>query len=234
MINQVEFRQLCDDEQNGGNVSKNWIPEWAEPVAASLLEALRQKDVYTHGHCVRVGWYARLLARSAGLSEMDQNMAEYAGVFHDIGKISVPSAILNKPAKLTPEEAAIMDLHPVKSVEILQHFEKIPFFRGLFPGVRHHHERMDGKGYPDKISGESIPLLSRIILVVDTFDAMITTRAYRKGLPKDVAFEELRKFSGTQFDPALVKIFLRDYPEWGEVGREISEDFLVQRIKKAA
>jgi HD-GYP domain-containing protein (c-di-GMP phosphodiesterase class II) len=210
------------------------LPDWAESAARSLMEALRLRDPYTYGHCRRVARHARLLAKAAGLSEWEQKKVEFAALFHDLGKIGIPDEVLNKPGRLTAAEALIIREHPVKSVEIITPLAKIPFFEATVPGVLHHHERVDGCGYPYGLSGDDIPVIARIILIADTFDAMTTTRPYRKGLDHEIAYKELRKFAGRQFDPQLVKIFLQAHPTWGELDEEITEDFVSSRFKKAA
>lgn len=210
------------------------IPDWAEKVTMSLLQALKERDPYTYGHCRRVARNARLLAQAAGLNEYEQKVVEYSSVFHDLGKIAVPDSVLLKPGRLTPEEQAVIRIHPVKSAEILQPLSNIPFFRALLPGIRHHHERQDGKGYPDQISGERIPLVARLILIVDTYDAMTTSRPYRKGLTPEIAYKELQQFSGRQFDEKLVKVFCEAHPGWNEFEEEITEEFVAANFKRAA
>ncbi len=126
----------------------------------------------------------------------------------------VPDDILLKPAKLTDEEYEIMKSHPVLSVKILEPLSHLGFYGKTLPGVRFHHERFDGRGYPEGVKGEDIPLASRIILVVDTFDAMTWSRPYRKGLSSEVAYKELQDFAGRQFDPKLVEIFKQVHPRW--------------------
>jgi len=128
-----------------------------------------------------------------------------ASVLHDLGKIGVREAVLNKPGRLTEEEFAEIVHHPDTAVRIL---EPIPFFRPLLPSILHHHERFDGKGYPSRLAGRDIPVASRIMTIADTFDAMTSTRAYRKALPNADAIAEIRRCSGTQFDPGIVPAFL--------------------------
>ncbi len=210
------------------------IPEWAMIVARSLLRSLRERDPYTYGHCLRVGRNARLLAQAAGLSEKDQRVIEFSSMFHDLGKLGIPDHILLKPGRLTAQEEEIMKAHPVKSAEIIQPLAVVPFFNATLPGIRHHHERMDGEGYPDRMKGEQIPVTARVILIADTFDAMTTTRPYRKGLAYEIAYKELKQFAGRQFDPQLVKIFLESHPHWGDLQNEISEEFVKTRFKRAA
>ena len=203
-------------------------------MAAALLQAVKEKDPYTYGHCCRVARNARLLARAAGLSDKEQINIEYSSLFHDLGKMGIPDSILLKPGRLTPEEEDVMRLHPIKSVEIVQPLSVVPFFKTMLPGIRHHHERIDGRGYPDQIQGEEIPLEARIILIADTFDAMTTSRPYRKGLPVEVAYKELITFSGRQFDSHLAKVFLKSHPKWGDYEEEITEEFVASNFKRAA
>jgi HD-GYP domain-containing protein (c-di-GMP phosphodiesterase class II) len=210
------------------------IPDWAYSLAQSLLQALKERDPYTYGHCRRVARNARLLAEAAGLNEYEQRIVEFSSMFHDLGKMGIPDTILLKPGRLTPREEAIMRSHPSKSAEILNPLSNIPFFKALLPGVRHHHERIDGRGYPDGIGGERIPPIARIILIADTFDAMTTTRPYRKGGSYEFAFKELRQFAGRQFDPQLVEIFVRAFPTWPSLEEEITEEFVTNTFKRAA
>lgn len=210
------------------------IPEWADLLVATLLETLRIRDPYTFGHCQRVGRYARLLAKATGLNESEQKLIELSGIFHDLGKIGIPDSILLKPNRLTPEEQEMMRTHPMKGADILQPLTQVPFFKGLIPGVRYHHERIDGYGYPDGIQGKDIPLSARIILIVDTFDAITTSRPYRQGSPDEFAYQELKLFSGRQFDSHLVGIFLQSHPYWDQIEKEITEGFLNNLLKKKA
>lgn len=172
----------------------------------AVICSLEEKDSYTHGHSIRVAEYSVLLAQELGLSEIETREVELSALFHDIGKIGIPDGILLKPARLTRAEFEVMKSHPVRSAKIL---EKITGMRNLIPGIKHHHERFDGLGYPDGLSGRNIPLYARIILITDTFDAMTSTRPYRLALDKEIAFEELRNCSNSQFDPALVEDFIR-------------------------
>lgn len=176
-----------------------------EMAARSILLALDCKDHYTHGHSTRVAFYSLALGREIGLSDEELYELELSALFHDIGKIGVPDSVLLKPSRLTEEEFLQMKAHPTLSYEILKDFEP---FQKIAINAKHHHERFDGRGYPDGLKGEEIPFISRIILIADTFDAMTSTRPYRKGLPYEVAFNELEEFSGTQFDPGLVKHFI--------------------------
>lgn len=210
------------------------IPDWAYSVARALLQSLKERDPYTYGHCMRVARNAKLLAQAAGLNEYEQRVIEYSSMFHDLGKIGIPDSILLKPGRLNAHEEEIMRQHPLKSAEIISPLSQVPFFRSTLPGIKHHHERMDGLGYPFGISGDHIPLTARIILIADTFDAMTTTRPYRKGMAEEIAYKELRLFSGRQFDSALTKTFLEAHPHWGNVETDISEEFIAAKFKRVA
>lgn len=176
-----------------------------ELTTRALLSALKCKDDYTWGHSLRVAFYCITVGKEMNLTPDELYTLELSALFHDLGKIGVPDAVLKKPSRLTEEEFLEMKLHPSKSFEILKPFT---LMNEIAKNAKHHHERFDGRGYPDNLKGEDIPLFSRLILIADTFDAMTSTRPYRKGLPFEVAFQELTEFSGTQFDPALVKHFI--------------------------
>lgn len=177
----------------------------AEEAGKAILKALDFKDNYTFGHSMRVAYFSLVTGKEYGLSETELKKLELSAIFHDIGKIGTPDSVLNKPQRLTEEEFGIMKQHPENSYEILKEFS---VFQDIAEFTRLHHERYDGKGYPFGLKGEEIPLISRIILIADTFDAMTSTRPYRKGLEYHVAFAELEEFSGTQFDPLLVRAFV--------------------------
>jgi HD-GYP domain-containing protein (c-di-GMP phosphodiesterase class II) len=176
-----------------------------EMAAKTILKALDCKDEYTYGHSMRVCYFSMVLGKAFGLTEEEMFELQLAALFHDIGKIGTPDSVLNKPTRLNDEEFKIMKEHPVNSYRILSGFEG---FENIAKAARHHHERYDGRGYPDQLKADEIPLNARIILIADTFDAMTSTRVYRKGLSYEVAFNELQEFSGTQFDPDLVKVFI--------------------------
>ncbi len=176
-----------------------------EQSLSTFAEAIDAKDKYTQGHSLRVAAYSRELARRMGLPDDEQERIYYIALLHDIGKIGIPDSILNKPDKLTPEEDEIIRTHPIIGGRILENFTAI---KGITAGAKYHHERLDGKGYCEGLSGEQIPREARIIGVADTYDAMSSTRCYRKALPGDVIEEELRKISGTQLDPEVVRHML--------------------------
>lgn len=179
--------------------------EYFELSIKTLLSALKCKDDYTWGHSLRVAYLCVSVGKEMNLSADEIYELEVSALFHDLGKIGVPDAVLKKPSRLTDEEFLEMKLHPTKSFEILQDF---PIFSKMAINAKYHHERYDGRGYPEGFKGEDIPFFSRIILIADTFDAMTSTRPYRKGMPFEVAFAELREFAGTQFDPMIVEKFI--------------------------
>jgi HD-GYP domain-containing protein (c-di-GMP phosphodiesterase class II) len=189
----------------------------SEQAARTILKALDIKDNYTFGHSMRVAYFSLVTGAEAELTADEMHELELSAIFHDIGKIGTPDAVLNKPSRLTEEEFLIMKQHPEKSYEILQDF---PDFQKIATNARLHHERYDGKGYPLGLKGDDIPVAARIILIADTFDAMTSTRPYRKGLSYEVAFEELIQFSGTQFDPRLVKMFIQGMKKEALKGEE--------------
>jgi putative nucleotidyltransferase with HDIG domain len=184
---------------------RNQQKEMCEMAVKTMLRALDAKDNYTYGHSMRVAFYAVTLGQELGFNEEEMYELEMSALFHDIGKIGVPDAVLLKPSRLTEDEFLKMKAHPSLTAEILTDFK---YFKDIATYSKHHHERYDGRGYPDGLKGEDIPLFSRIILIADTFDAMTSTRPYRKGLPYEVAFSELEEFSGSQFDGNLVKHFI--------------------------
>jgi putative two-component system response regulator len=160
----------------------------AEDVLFSMARAIEAKDSYTQGHVERVSSLAVQLGAYMGVSEEDQDALRKGGILHDIGKIGVPDNILNKAGPLTPEERLVIKMHPEQGAKIC---EKLKSIRGAIPIIRHHHERMDGSGYPDRLAGEEIPLLARILTVVDIYDALTTTRSYRRSLSHEMAMELL-------------------------------------------
>jgi putative nucleotidyltransferase with HDIG domain len=180
--------------------------EICEMAVRSILNALDLKDHYTFGHSMRVAFFCQRLGEELKLNPDELYELELAALFHDIGKIGVPDAVLLKPSRLTEEEFLTMKKHPEKSAEILEDF---PHFHKIATYAKHHHERYDGRGYPDGLKGEEIPFFSRIILIADTFDAMTSTRTYRNGLDYSIAFQELKDYAGTQFDKMLVEKFVQ-------------------------
>ncbi|MCR5094762.1 MAG: response regulator [Lachnospiraceae bacterium] len=171
----------------------------------SLADAIDAKDTYTNGHSGRVAKYAREIAKRYGYSERAQNDIYMIGTLHDVGKIGVPDGVINKPARLSEDEFALIKTHPVKGAKILENIKNMP---KLAYGARWHHERYGGGGYPDGIEGDEIPEEARIIAVADAYDAMTSNRSYRKALPQEVVRGEILKGKGTQFDPAFADIMI--------------------------
>ena len=174
-------------------------------VVHTLADAIDAKDAYTKGHSGRVAEYSREIAKRAGYSIERQEEIYMMGLLHDVGKIGVPDAVINKPGRLTDEEFEKIKAHPGRGAKILQNIEEMP---QLAIGARWHHERFDGRGYPDGLSGEDIPEEARIIAVADAYDAMTSNRSYRDIIPQEVVKGELEKGSGTQFDPQFAAIML--------------------------
>jgi putative two-component system response regulator len=172
----------------------------------SLAVALEAKDRYTAGHSQRVARFATLIARAMGLPREEVEIVSQVALLHDIGKIGMLDAILNKPSNLTPEERELVKSHPVVGAQILA---PVKTFERHVAGIRYHHEMFDGSGYPDKLKGEEIPLPARIVSLADAFDAMTSTRPYRIGLPLAFAMQEMIKMRGRQFCPLAVDAFVR-------------------------
>jgi len=170
-----------------------------------LAQAVELRDDYTGGHTARVTEYSLLLGEKLELPPEELHLIRVGTPLHDIGKIGIDDAILRKPGKLTPAEFDIMKAHTTKGAKIL---EQVPGMQKVIPIVKSHHERWDGQGYPDELKGDQIPRLARIVAVADAFDAMTSDRPYRKGLSADVAFDEVEKQVGKQFDPEFARAFL--------------------------
>lgn len=202
--NVAKDRNLLDEmARQRETTSRSWILRAAQ----ALATAVEAKDSYTAGHAARVTAYALAIAEVTG--GIDTTSFRLAGQLHDVGKIGVPDAVLNKPGKFTEQETSAIRKHPEIGTRILEPLIDDPIVIGV---VRSHHERWDGHGYPDGLSGEETPLEARILAVADTLDAMSSNRAYRDGLPWDVALAEIRRCGGTQFDPGVVGAFERALP----------------------
>ena len=172
---------------------------------SAITEALDAKDQFTSGRSQRVTRYAIEIGAQVGLSDEELQELELAGLLHDIGMIGIPESILNKEGELTHEEYNIIKQHSPKGVKILENIRQL---ENVVTMIKFHHERYDGKGYPEGLKGEEIPLGARIISVADAYDGMVSDRPYRKGLAHDVAIEIIKKDSGTHFDPVIVEVFL--------------------------
>jgi HD superfamily phosphohydrolase YqeK len=176
-----------------------------EATMAALCKAVETKDFYTRGHSERVSRGSAMLASEIGMRADRLEAITYAGMLHDIGKLGVPTKVLQKSGKLSEEEYAAIQLHPMRGLEIVR---EIGFLDEALAGIMHHHERLDGRGYPLGLAGDEIPEFARVIAVADAFDSMTSTRSYRGARRVEEAIAELRKWSGSQFDPALVDAFV--------------------------
>jgi len=174
----------------------------------AIAATIDAKDGYTHRHSERVAMLARRLAQEIGLDAGQQEAAEFAALLHDLGKIAVPDAILNKPARLTPDEFAEMKKHPVLGASILANIQS-PAVLAVIPGVQYHHEWWDGSGYPEGLSGEDIPLLGRVLAVADFLDALTSSRSYRQPISLESAIRQVDEGAGTHFDPRIADAALR-------------------------
>lgn len=186
----------------------------------ALAAAIDAKDEYTHGHSERVTDFSVAVAKELGLSHADVQTVRLAALLHDVGKIGIPEEVLLKPGKLTPDEFEIMKRHPVLSGKIL---EKIGNAEAIISGAKFHHERLDGTGYPEGLKDDKIPLFARIICVSDAFDAMTSRRHYRRNLSDDEALNEIRRCTGTQFDPRVAEAFLQCYGKGQIISRTTAE-----------
>jgi HD domain len=176
-----------------------------EATMAALCQAVETKDLYTRGHSERVSRGSAMIAREVGMRANRVEAIRYAGMLHDVGKLGVPTTVLQKRGPLTEEEYAAIQLHPMRGLEIVR---EIGFLDEALAGIMHHHERMDGRGYPMGLAGDEIPEFARVIAVADAFDSMTSNRSYRGARSVEEAVADLRKWSGTQFDPALVDAFV--------------------------
>lgn len=196
--NRLYMGELSDKNQE--------IQDMAIQTIATIANTIDAKDEYTRGHSKRVSEYSVAIAKEMGMSTNEINNLRSIALLHDIGKIGVPDSVLNKPGRLTADEYDLMKQHTVIGAEILK---DIKMFHGIDIGAKYHHERYDGNGYPEKIAGTEIPKIARIIAVADAFDAMTSNRVYRKHLDLDFVLEELKKCSGTQFDPEIAEALIR-------------------------
>ncbi|UOF91719.1 HD domain-containing protein [Fodinisporobacter ferrooxydans] len=179
-------------------------------IISSFVQAVEQRDQYTFGHSQHVAEYSKILGEAIGLSKELLDQLFNGGLLHDIGKILTPDRVLLKPGKLSNEEYEIIKKHPVHGENMIKN---IPNLKPYLSIVRHHHERMDGQGYPDGLAGNEIPLLARIVCIADSFDAMTSKRVYRTNMPFELAIRELTRCAGTQFDKDLVDVFVKIIPE---------------------
>jgi len=176
-----------------------------ERTVRTLVQAVETKDYYTRGHSERVSRGSEMIARVLGMREDRVELLRFAGILHDLGKLGVPTRVLQKASALTQDEFEAIKLHPVRGVEMVR---EITFLREAYKGIMHHHERMDGSGYPLGLAGEAIPEFARAIAVADAFDSMTSTRSYRGARSAEEAIVELQRCKGTFFDPRMVDAFV--------------------------
>jgi HD-GYP domain-containing protein (c-di-GMP phosphodiesterase class II) len=181
--------------------------------AESLADAIEKRDPYTGGHTKRVTLFSLATAKYLPLNPSERKWLKIASVLHDIGKIGIEDQILRKPDLLNPEEFSAIKRHSDMGVEIIEHIRQL---KDIIPGVKYHHEQVNGKGYPEGLKGESIPILAKIVAVADTYDAMTTDRPYRKAMERETAIQELKRCAGVQFDSEVVKAFIQAYQK-GEI-----------------
>ena len=176
-----------------------------EATVGALCQAVETKDLYTRGHSDRVSRGSVMIAREIGMHGDRVEAIRYAGMLHDVGKLGVPTKVLQKTGPLTEEEFAAIQLHPLRGLEIVR---EIGFLNEALAGIMHHHEKIDGTGYPMGFAGDEIPEFARVIAVADAFDSMTSTRSYREARRMSEAIEELRRGAGSQFDPVMVEAFI--------------------------
>ncbi len=216
-LNRIEVEHFKDEKEK--------MQLLFEQTAEALASAIDAKDSYTRGHSARVAEYSEKIAKLAGKSEEECTKIYYAGLLHDVGKIGIEDSIINKNGKLTEKEYAQIKRHPVIGKQILSSISESPY---LSVGAHYHHERYDGRGYPEGLKGDDIPEIARIIAVADAYDAMTSKRSYRQTIPQQMVREELVKGMETQFDPKFVRIMLHlldmdeEYVMQERDGKEVS------------
>lgn len=215
LVQQNGKEGMVDYRWNGSGFSDN---QNCLEFAKVLAHTLEEKDAYTSGHSERVCYYSDLMAKRLSFEPKDRTELQIASYLHDIGKIGISNRFINKKGALNPTDWAIIKQHSKKSIELLTPLKLSP---NILSYIQHHHEHFDGTGYPDGLTGEQIPLGSRIIAISDAFDSMTSNRPYRKPLSNEEARSELKKYSGRQFDPRLISIFL-------DVLKEMEEVFLMK------
>ena len=198
LVHQKEIELLKEKEENANIMLLQ--------TSMALAEAIDAKDSYTNSHSNRVAEYSVMIAKEVGKSKEECQEINLIALLHDVGKIGIPNSIINKNGKLTDEEFEIIKTHPVIGNGILSKISASP---KLAIGAHYHHERYDGKGYPEGLKGEKIPEIARIIAVADSYDAMTSKRSYRDSMPQSIVRQEIEKGSGTQFDPQFAKIMLK-------------------------
>lgn len=220
---EVEYKERLEEEVINRlselRDEKEKVEQISKELAQSLSDTIEAKDAYTNGHSKRVAIYSQMLAERLGLSENDQDEIYLTALLHDIGKIGIPISVINKPGRLTDEEYELIQQHPVIGCKILSSISSLP---SASVGARWHHERYDGKGYPDQLAGTDIPLFARIIGVADSYDAMTSKRSYRDVMPQEKVRAEVERCLGSQFDPQIGALMLELIDE--DVNYEMHEN----------
>jgi putative two-component system response regulator len=212
------------EEQNKLLISySNSLENATIQLMTSLQNAMEEKDFYTAGHTTRVTEYAVMLGRAMNLPENEQVVLRRAAQFHDIGKLVIDLSCIQKPGKLTSEEWLLIKKHPSVGANIVK---PLGFMKREQFIIRHHHERMDGKGYPDGLKGNELDILTKILVVVDSYDAMTSRRNYRKNLSTHEALSELERCSGSQFDPVTVEYFAKSITEFVTTNTVFTREYL--------
>ena len=202
--------------------------ESTEATLFALAKTIEAKDKYTEGHSERVSIYSRRLATKIGMSDVELDIMSKGALLHDIGKIGIPEHILCKPAPLDPDEYLIMKEHPIIGSKIAAPLKNSVHIINM---IKYHHESFDGSGHPEGLCGDEIPIEARIVSIVDAYDAIVTTRPYRKGSPKNIAFKVLRDGKSRQWDPDLVEAFIEMIEEWEE---EKKQKRLAKKMEKVS
>ncbi len=206
VFNTIELNRLHNNMAEEIRVKTEKLSKIYLQIVQALAASVDAKDKYTHGHSTRVAAYSREIAGRAGFSKSEQDEIYMMSLLHDVGKIGIQDSVINKPGRLTDEEYASIKTHPEVGAEILKNITDYP---ELMVGARWHHERYDGKGYPDGLRGEEIPETARIIAVADTYDAMTSNRSYRGAMPQQTVRSEFERCRGSQFDPRFADIMIQ-------------------------
>jgi putative nucleotidyltransferase with HDIG domain len=213
LLGGIAFILLKRFQSYVGAIKKSFDSQ-LEGIVKGVIATIELKDPYTRGHSERVAYYANSLALETGrLTEEELSSFNYACLLHDIGKVNIPDSILMKPGKLSKEEFNIIKTHPAVGAEAIT---KVNGLENSIDVIKSHHERWDGKGYPENLKGTDIPFIARIVSIADAFDAMTSSRSYRDALSVMEAYKRIIDGKGTQFDPHLVDLFIKVYPEWVE------------------
>jgi putative two-component system response regulator len=226
----IQIKAIQLEKQNKLLLSySNSLERATVQLMSSLQNAMEEKDYYTAGHTMRVTEYALMLGMAMGLAEEDIVVLRRAAQFHDIGKLVIDLSCIQKPGKLTEEEWKLIKKHPSVGANIIQ---PLGFMNKEQFIIRHHHERLDGKGYPDGLFGDQLDVLTKIIIVVDSYDAMTSRRNYRMNMSMEQAVNELYSCSGTQFDQAIVEYFAKSIVDFTPTKNVFSDDYLEKALQR--